>query len=78
MKLIAQVTIVADKGGKLVEVPPGGEFDIKDKDEAESLVTRGFAVKPEKAAKPEKADDGASGDAGGAGAGGDDGRHPDA
>lgn len=72
MKLIAQVTIVADKGGKLVEVPPGGEFDIKEKDEAESLVARGFAV------KPEKADDGGSGDAGGAGSGSDDGQKPDA
>lgn len=70
MKLIAQVTIVAEKNGKPVEIPPGGEFDIKEKDEAESLVARGFAVKPEKAAKPEKAD---GGGAGGAGADGNDG-----
>lgn len=53
MKLIAQVTIVTDKGGKAVEVPPGEAFDIKDADEAESLVARGFAVKPEKPAAPE-------------------------
>ncbi len=53
MKLIAQVTIVTDKGGKTVEVPPGEVFDIKDAEEGESLVARGFAVKPEKPAATE-------------------------
>lgn len=44
MKLIALVTI--EPGS----VPPGGEFDIKDKADALSLVERGFAVLPPKAA----------------------------
>lgn len=43
MKLIALVTI--EPGS----VPPGGEFDIKDKAEAMSLVERGFAALPVKA-----------------------------
>lgn len=46
MKLIALVTI--EPGS----VPPGGEFDIKDKAEALSLVERGFAALPPKAPAP--------------------------
>ena len=39
MKLIAQVTLTTPAG----DIPPGGELDIKDKNEAESLIARGFA-----------------------------------
>lgn len=39
MKLIAQVTLTTPAG----DIPPGGELDIKDKTEAESLIARGFA-----------------------------------
>lgn len=46
MKLIAKVTLVTKSG----ETGPGGEIDIKDKDEAERLIAHGFAEVP--AAKP--------------------------
>jgi hypothetical protein len=49
MKLIALITIVTPEG----EVPPGQPFEVDGKDEAESLVARGFAAKPAKADKPE-------------------------
>lgn len=39
MKLIAQVTLTTPTG----DIAPGGELDIKDKTEAESLISRGFA-----------------------------------
>ena len=54
MKLIALVTLVTAKGN----IPPGETTDVIDKDEAESLVVRGFAAKPVEVAKPtmEKAD----------------------
>lgn len=39
MKLIAQVTLTTPAG----DIPPGGELEVKDKTEAESLIHRGFA-----------------------------------
>ena len=39
MKLVALVTLVTASG----ETPPGGELEIKDKSDAESLIERGFA-----------------------------------
>lgn len=47
MKLIAKVTLVTPDG----EVPPGGEVEIKNKVEAESLIDRGFASLPPVARK---------------------------
>ncbi|MCK2086788.1 hypothetical protein MXC99_01090 [Thauera aromatica] len=47
MKLIAKVTLVTGAG----DIPPGGEIDVKDKAEAESLIARGFAT-PVRTASP--------------------------
>lgn len=55
MKLIARVTLVTKAG----EIAPGGEVEIKDKAEAESLIERGFAtLPPAPKAKTEAADGG--------------------
>lgn len=48
MKLIAKVTLVTPGGS----IPPGGEIEVKDKAEAEALVTRGFAEAPTPRSKP--------------------------
>jgi hypothetical protein len=50
MKLIALCTIVAGKPGAEVRVPPGEEFDIPDRAEAERLVAGGHANWPDKKA----------------------------
>ncbi|WP_199797602.1 hypothetical protein [Pseudazoarcus pumilus] len=52
MKLIAKVTIVTGAG----EVAPGGDFEIKDKAEAESLIARGLAAEPVKSAAKAEAE----------------------
>ncbi len=52
MKLITKIS--TKHQGKLVA--PGGEIEIKDKAEAQSLIDRGFAVGP--ASKPEASAEG--------------------
>lgn len=51
MKLIALVTLVTAGG----EIPPGGELEIKDKSDAESLIDRGFARAAETKSKAQSA-----------------------
>lgn len=51
MKLIANITLVTKAG----EIPPGGEFDIKDATEAKALVARGFASVPSAKAEADPA-----------------------
>lgn len=50
MKLIAKVTLVTPAG----EIPPGGELDIKNDTEAQSLIERGLAAEARKPAAKAK------------------------